>query len=197
MKRSKNWRNRKNFRAAFGLPVLAAVLILFFAGCESLFGPKTEESTDEEENEARIIVYNTYGETLDIYMDGKFQFTVEEDDDKKIRDVELDEHDLEAKLAGTGTVVDDETMDVTSYTDYSWTIDDAPDIVITNNYGTALKIYMDGDYQFNLAYKESRWIMDLTKTEHFLKARRVDNDKEVASVTIDVDENKDYAWTID
>jgi hypothetical protein len=130
-------------------------------------------------------------------MDGKFQFTVEDDDDKKIRDVELDEHDMEAKLAGTGTVVDDETIDVTSYADYSWIIDDAPDIVITNNYGTALKISMDGIYQFDLAYKESRWIMDVSKAEHFLKARRVDNDKEVASVTIDVDENKDYTWTID
>jgi predicted membrane-bound spermidine synthase len=195
MKRKKSL--RKYLGAGVAIPLVAVILIVLLAGCESIFGPKTEESTDEEENEARIIVYNTYGETLDIYMDGKFQFTVEEDDDKKIRDVELDEHDLEAKLAGTGTVVDDETMDVTSYTDYSWTIDDAPDIVITNNYGTALKIYMDGDYQFNLAYKESRWIMDLTKTEHFLKARRVDNDKEVASVTIDVDENKDYAWTID
>jgi hypothetical protein len=195
MKRKKSL--RKYLGAGVVFPLVGVILIVLLAGCESIFGPKTEESDDDDDNEARIIVYNQHGETLDIYIDGKFQFTLEDDKDKKIRNVSLDEHDLAAKLAGTGTVVDEETIDVTSYTDYSWTIDDAPDIVITNNYGTALKIYMDGDYQFNLAYKESRWIMDLTKTEHFLKARRVDNDKEVASVTIDVNANKDYTWTIE
>jgi hypothetical protein len=190
-------KRRKKLRDSLGagvtIPLVAAILIVFLAGCESIFGPKVEESEDDDDEEARIIVYNHYGEALD----RKFQFTLNDDDDKKIRDVSLDEHDMEAKLAGTGTLVDDETLDVTSYADYSWTIDDAPDIVITNNYGTALKISMDGTYQFDLAYKESRWIMDVSKAEHFLKARRLDNDKEVASVTIDVDENKDYAWTIE
>jgi hypothetical protein len=195
MKKLKGW--RKYLGAGVVFPLVGVILIVLLAGCESIFGPKVEESEDDDDEEARIVVYNHYGEALDIYMDGKLQFTLNDDDDKKVRDVSLDEHDMEAKLAGTGTIVDDETMDITSYTDYSWTIDDPPDIVITNNYGTALKIYMDGNYQFDLAYKESRWIMDVTKAEHFLKARRADNDKEVASVTIDVDENKDYTWTIE
>jgi hypothetical protein len=194
-------KKRKKLRDTLGagvtIPLVAAILVVLLAGCESIFGPKVAESEDDDEEEARIIVDNNHGETLDIYMDGKFEFALEDDDDKKIRDVSLDEHEMEAKLAGTGTVVDEETIDVTSYADYTWTIDDPPDIVITNNYGTALKIQMDGSYQFDLAYKESRWIMDVSRTEHFLKALRVDNNKEVASVTIDVDENKDYTWTID
>ena len=188
----------RNSLIRIGFLSLVGILVLFCAGCESIFGPKSEESTSDDDSDiARIIVYNNYNNgSLDIYMDGAFQFTLAEDDDAKIKEVTLDEHDLEAKLPGTATVVDDTTIDVTSYTDYTWTIDDPPDIKITNNYGSTLKIYMDGEYKFDLENEEDRWIIDVSFGDHYLKATKASDGREVASTTIEVDGNEDYTWVI-
>ena len=196
MKRRKNWANHKSFSA--GILILIGALAFLLASCESIFGPKAEdEDTDDTTEEARIIVDNGYGESLDIYLDGNFQFLIEDENSKKIRDVSLDEHKIEAKLPSTSTVVDSETIDVTTYTDYTWTIDDPPDINVTNNYGKTLRIYMDGNYRFDLVDKENRWIMDVSFGDHFLKALKASDDNEVASITIEVTENKDYSWIIE
>jgi hypothetical protein len=185
-------------------PALAAVvsLVLLLAGCESLFGPKTEEATEASE-EARIICTNNYGQVLDIYMDGNLQFTLgtattgtAADNTKKIHNVSLDEHTLQGKLAGTGTAVDEQTIDVTSYTDHSYTISAPPSINVGNNYGVALKISMDNVFLFELAHGESRWIMNVSKTEHFLKATKASDGKEVASISLTTDDNKTYSWSI-
>jgi len=186
-------------RWGIGTLLLIGFLIFALAGCESIFGPGSDDDDDDDDDddeEARIIVTNNYDETLDIYMDGVLQFTLADDESDKIRDVTLDEHELEAKRAGTSTVVDDETFDVTSYTDYAWTIDDAPDIDVINNYGVALKIFMDGNYQFEIVNEEDRWIMNVSFGEHFLKAVKASDDREVASTTLNIEYNKDYAWTI-
>jgi hypothetical protein len=177
---------------------LIGILVLFCAGCESIFGPKSEETSSTDDSEiARIIVYNSYNNgSLDIYMDGVFQFTLAEDDNAKIKDVTLDEHNLEAKRTGTSTVVDDTTIDVTAYSDYTWTIDDPPDIKVTNGYGTPLKIYMDGEYKFDLENEEDRWLIDVSFGDHYLKALKASDNREVASTTIAVDGNEDYTWTI-
>jgi hypothetical protein len=180
-----------------GIFILIGILVMALAGCESIFGPKTDDAAASDDEEARIVVTNNYGETLDIFMDGALQFTLTSEDSDKIRDVSLDEHDLQAKLAGTATVVDSETVDVTTYSDYAWTIDDAPDIDVINNYGVALKIYMDENYQFDIVDEEDRWIMNVSFGEHFLKAVKVSDNKEVGSTTLDIAANKDYTWTIE
>jgi hypothetical protein len=185
-------------------PALVAVacLVLLLAGCESLFGPKTEEATETSE-EARIVCLNNYGQILDIYMDGSLQFTLGTsstgtgaNNTKKIHNVSLDEHTLQGKLAGTGTTVDEQTIDVTSYADHSYTISPPPSINVGNNYGVALRISMDNVFQFELAHGESRWIMNVSKTEHFLKATKTSDGKEVASISLTTDDNKTYSWSI-
>lgn len=195
MKRERHSRFKSGSR--LGILLLLGIFIFSFAGCESIFGPKTEEtdSTDDE-GEARILITNMYGETLDIYMDGKIQFSLAHKNSDKIRNVTLDEHDLEAKLPASGTVVDSETIDVVDYSDYSWTIDDPPDIKVTNAYGKTLKIYMDGKFLFELLDEEDRWIMNVDMGDRFLKAVKSSDDKEVASTTISVTANKDYTWLI-
>jgi hypothetical protein len=182
-----------------GIFILIGILVFALVGCESIFGPNTDDDDDDDDDgeEARIVVTNNYDESLDIYMDGMFQFVLADEESDKIRNVALDEHDLEAKLTGTSTVVDSETFDVTTYTDYAWTIDDAPDINVINNYGVTLKIFMDGNYQFDVVDEEDRWIMNVSFGEHFLKATKASDDKEVASTTLNIAANKDYTWTID
>jgi hypothetical protein len=195
MKRRKKQGRNLNF--SVGILIVIGILVFLLASCESIFGPKTEASTSDETEEARIIIDNESGESLDIYMDGSFQFLIEDGDSKKIHNVSLgNEHKLEAKIPGTATVYDSETIDVTAYTDYTWTIGDLPDIKVTNKYGKTLKIYMDGNYQFNLVDDEDRWIMNVPYGEHFLKALKDSDNKEVASTTIDVNANKDYSWVI-
>ncbi len=183
---------------SIGILVVMGILVFSLINCESIFGPSSEETTEEdEEGEARIIVYNNYGEALNIYMDGEFQFLLGHKGNEKIRNVSLNEHTLEAKKPNANTTIDSETIDVTSYTDYTWTIDDAPDINVSNQYGKTLKIYMDDTYQFDLVDEEDRWIIDVAFGEHFLKAVKAADGKEVASTTIDVEENKDYSWVIE
>lgn len=188
----------RNLFPIIGFAAVIMMLVLVLGSCESIFGPSSEDEDSDTDDDAiaRIIISNGYGATLDIYMDGTFQFTLTDDDTKKIKDVSIDEHDLEAKLPGTATVVDSETVDVTDTTDYTWAIGDPPDINVLNKYGTTLKIFMDGTYLFDLADDEDRWIMNVTFGEHFLRALRLDTGAEVASTTIDVEANKDYAWTI-
>ncbi len=183
-------------RIACGL--MLGALVLLGPGCESIFGPKSEEdSGDDDSDIARISITNNYNNgALDIFMDGVLQFALAEDEEDKIKGVTLDEHDLEARPTGTSTVIAETTIDVTSYTDYTWTIDDPPDIKITNSFGTTLRIYLDGVYQFDLENEEDRWIIDVSFGDHYLKALKAGDGSEVGSTTIEIEENKDYSWVI-
>lgn len=177
--------------------LLLGILSFSLVCCDSIFGTSETDEDEDEDAIARIIISNLYGEALDIYMDGTFQFLLENEDQEKIRDVSHDEHLMEAKKVGTNDVIDDEEIDVTDDVDYSWTIDDHPDINVTNSYGETLKIYMDGNYQFDLVDEENRWIIDVAFGERFLKALRASDNKEIASTTIDIEKNEDYSWVID
>jgi len=65
-----------------------------------------------------------------------FKMTIE------IDNVSLEEHALEARLNLTGSLIDSEKIDVIEYTDYSWTVDDPPDIKVINQYDSPLKVFM-------------------------------------------------------
>lgn len=190
----------KKTTLGFICPLFLMMGILLFSSvsCKSIFGPDEETAapTTEEGTEARIVVTNKYGESLDIFMDGQFQFALGHKAQGTIRYVTLQDHVLEAKKQSTDTVVASTTISVASKIDYPWVINDPPDINVINSYGRTLKIYMDGDYLFNLVDEENRWIIDVPYGERFLKAIRASDDKEVASITINVAENKDYSWTI-
>jgi len=172
-----------------GMGVLALVLALAAAGCKSPTSPSG--------GEADIIIINDYGEAADLYMDGAFKFTIANKATIEIDDVSLDEHILAAKRTGTDLVIASTTIDVAAKIDYSWTIDNPPDINVTNNSGIALAVAMDGQHQFDLVDDENRWIMDVPFGERYLKATRLSDGREVASTTIKIEENKDYAWTIE
>lgn len=93
---------------------LIGILVFALSSCDSIFG------TDEE---ASITVSNQYGETLDIYMDEKLEFTLENEDEAVIEDVSLEEHNLEAKTEGTDDVVASTTITVEAEENYTWTIE--------------------------------------------------------------------------
>jgi hypothetical protein len=171
---------------------VALLLALALAGCKSSTSSSTSTDTTIQ---ARILVTNTYGQSLDIYMDDVFQFNLTNGAGGTIKNVSLDTHTMTAKLAGTDTIIDTTTIDVTALTDYNYAID-RPDINVTNAFGEALHIYMDDVYRFDLVDDENRWLIDVSLSSHFLKATRVSDNSEVASITINVTQNKDYTWTI-
>jgi hypothetical protein len=173
--------------------ILMAMLVFSFISCKS---PESTTTAATTTTVARIIVSNQSGFSLQIYMDGAFQFWMGNEGEAKITDVSIKEHKMEAYREGTNTLYDSTTIDVVEKTDYTWTIDDPPDINVTNNYGQTLKIYMDNVYYFDLVDEENRWLIDVPWGERFLKATRASDNTEVASITISVDANKDYSWTI-
>lgn len=179
-----------NSSLIFGILALLGVFVIASISCKSPMSPGGE-------GEADIIVYNDYGESLDIYMDGNFQFSLGHKSYIEIDNVSLGTHELEAKRMDTEVIIASATIEVEEKVDYTWTIDDLPDINVTNMYGETLEIYMDGDYQFDLVDEENRWILDVPYGERFLKAERASDSEQVASVTINITENKDYSWIIE
>jgi hypothetical protein len=177
----------------FHFLVLILTLTLISVSCTSPSSP----DDDTTEGVANIVILNDYGKKLDIYLDGVFQFLIGNNETKEIEDVTKEEHQLEAKLAGTNNVAATYEVDVTSVGDYVWNIDDPADIIIQNISGFTMKIYMDGVYLFDLVDEENRWILDVTWAEHYLKAEKKNDGSEYASTTIEVTENKDYTWLIE
>lgn len=71
------------------------------------------------------------------------------------------------------------------------------DISITNDYGTALNIYVDGTFKFTLRYKTTLEIDDVTLYhEYKLEAREPATGKLIEITLIDVQAEQDYSWTI-
>lgn len=186
-------KKESNLKLTIQILILMAMLVFSFISCKSPESTTTEETTTTV---ARIIVSNQSGFSLIIYMDGVFQFWMGNNGEAKITDVSIKEHKMEAYWEGTNTLYSSTTIDVVSKTDYTWTIDDPPDINVTNNFGETLKIYMDDVYYFDLVDEENRWLIDVPWGERFLKATRASDNTEVASITINVDANEDYSWTI-
>ena len=182
-------RNRQRFLRAGQMMIWLGMMILFLARCKSPTSP-------DNEGEADIVVTNDCSKIVDIYLDGEFQFTLKHKWTIEIDDVSLEEHDLQARETGSGTLIASEMIEVEAEQDYTWTIDDTPDIEVYNYFKKTLGIYKDGEFQFNLRYEESRWILDVDYGERYLKALDASDGNEVASTSIKVDENKDYTWNI-
>lgn len=172
----------------FRIFILIGTFFFLLMNCKSPTSPGGK-------GEADIVIYNEYGESLDIYMDGDFKFSIEHNGQVEMDDVSYGEYEFEAKKANE--VIATETILVEEDIDYSWVIDDPPDIRIYNYFGETLAIYMDGNYQFSMVAEEDRWIIDVAYGERFLVARRVDDDCQVASITINATENTDYYWFIE
>ena len=166
------------------------ILCLIITGifCKSPIAPKN--------GEADIIIANDFNQTLDIYLNGNFKYSLPYGHNFEIDNVALGSYQLEAMTEGTNNMMASTTIDVTQYKDYTWYIDDPADINIVNSSGINLKIYFDGSFIFDLADEENRWILDVTHGEHFISAQRASDGTTFASITMKIDKDTDYSWTI-
>lgn len=171
--------------------LLGLVLSLFI----SIFSCKTPTVPDD--GEADIIIFNRYGESLNIHMNGSFLWVLDDSQNVEIDNIALGKYTFEARKIDDSRVVNTAEFDVTERTDYVWEIGDPADISIINASGKDLQIFMDGAYQFELLDGDDRMIPDVPHGPHFLKAVRSDNGLDYISITMNIERDLDYTWMIE
>jgi hypothetical protein len=173
-----------------GMIVLLAIFMLALISC------KNPTSPDQEPTQATITVGNVCGAAVDIYLDGTFQFSIEHLESNVIQNVSLGAHELEAKKKDTEILVSSYSFEISQLSDYIWTVQSSAIITIKNEYGETLSIYTDGSYQDDLDDQVTMIFENVPFGEHLLEAVRPSDEVKVASITVDVDENIEYLWTI-
>ena len=169
------------------LTVSLAVLLLAVIGCKN--------STTNEETQANITVSNECGAALDVFMNGDYKFSLDYREYNTIQNVATVTHELVAKMKGTEILVLADTVEITSLTEYVWNILSSADLTIANQYGETLNIYGDGSLQGDIDDGQAETLGSIPYGEHVMEARKLDNTV-VGSVTILIEENKEYIWTI-
>ena len=171
--------------------MLLGILTVSSIDCKSPLDPGTEDIT------TYVTLLNIYGEPLDFYLDGVFIVTVEHESTFTVPNVTAGVHIFEAKITGTNTVVQSETVVVDIYLTYEWTVGNIPDINVINQYGEALRVFIDGTQVFTIEHEQNNWIQELALGEYFLEAKKQSDDQVVDTITIVIAEYKDYEWIID
>lgn len=187
-KRAK-FKNRKK-RTYAGIIICLGIIILASISCKSPAGP------DDVTTESDITVINDCGVALDIYMDGNFQFSIEFEDQSTIRNLSLGLYEFEAKKKGTEIVIMSLSVEFLEANDYEWTIQSAANLQISNDYGETLSIFVDGILLSDVDSSTTLIIQNILLGERLIEAKRPDDSAVVASITIDIYENKSYYWTI-
>jgi len=181
--------DKGHLKRAAGMVTVLAILSLTSANCKS-------NSDPDDGLAANIHVTNTCGKTVDVFMDGAKQFSVETGLSSTISTVPAGSHLVEAKVTETETVVRSETLDIVLGYDYAFAVYGPSTIAVTNSYGEILKISMDETYVGDIGVALTQTIRRVKFGEHKMKAAKRSDGTDVASLTIDVSEVKDYVWII-
>lgn len=166
------------------------IFILVSISCKSPTGPNAGTSV------INITVSNECGVAVDVYMDGNFQFSIENLGNNILVNVSLGVHELEAKKKGTETLVVSFSVDIYETKEYEWTILSAARLTISNEYGETLSIFGDGDSLGDMDSPGTMIIHEIPYGEHLFEAKRPSDSTKVTSISIDFVENKEYLWTI-
>ncbi len=171
------------------IAICLGMLTLALLDCRSPAAP-------EEEPQPYITVRNGSGIALDIYMDGVYQFYLENNEYYYIENVAPGTHLLEAKKKDTDILVKSRTVETTADSSYTWTITSSASLKITNNYGETLDIYGDGEFQSEIADQAEIIAANIPYGEHLIEAKKQGGTTVVASTTIDVIEDIQYTWAV-
>jgi hypothetical protein len=181
--------HRKPRKAAFlAIAVCLGILVMALFSCKNPAGP--------EDTAPYITVQNDCGIALDIYMDGTFQFFLNNYEYYQIQDITPGTHLLEAKKKDTDIMVRSYTAEVAADTSYTWTISSNAQLNITNNYGETLDIYGDGALYSELTDQTDLLFPTIPYGDHLIEAKKQGGTTVVASTTINVIEDVLYTWII-
>jgi hypothetical protein len=184
---------RKPGRAAAGLGRAGLVVLL---GIALSVVPGCKDATTPDVTVGSILVYNYSGATVDIYMDGVFRTQIAANSYDSIDDIIPGSRDVEAFLEGTQTLVSEKTIEVEAGLQYTFYVYGGATILVTNQFGEILKIYMDDTYVGDIGNNISQSIYLVPFGTRVLVAKKRSDDTEVATISIDVQELIEYTWVI-
>jgi hypothetical protein len=172
-----------------GIVIFLGIFLCASTGCKSPEDPDAEIS-------ANIFVSNECGLAIDVYMDGVYQFPLEFLYYEVIANVSGGVYEIVAKKKGTEEVIATAMINVTASVEIWVSILYSASLKIANEYGETLNIYTNGSLQGELEDKESQVFDNVPYGEHVLEASTTSDNTLVASITINVVEEKEYTWTI-
>ena len=89
-----------------------------------------------------------------------------------------------------------DTLDIQSSGDYYWVISGQATIVIDNQIGELVKIYINDNYVGHIEHQDAHTIENVPFGSQVFKAVDAAVTKLLAQTTIVVSEAKEYVWTI-
>lgn len=168
----------------FGIVTLICLILLGIGGCKQEIVP-----------DAIIKVSNECGLAIDVFINGVFHFSVENEAISSIEDLEDGQYDLEARRKGTGEFVANVTLDVIFNRIYTWSVLSSARVKVINRYGETLSIYGDDIYLGDVVDQADSTMDNVPYGDRKLEAKTSDNTI-VATTTISVLTDNTYEWTI-
>jgi hypothetical protein len=175
-------------KRAAGIAVLLGIVVFSFMSCKS---PSSEENVT-----TTVTINNISGTAVDVLMDGTFQVSIENEYSANIENVAAGSHLFDAKKKGTEMLVFSATMDIDPNYNYTLIVEGPSTITVTNNYGETLQITVDGTSWTDIDNESYATLSKVPFGVHNLVAAKKSDGTEVKSTTIDVEEVKEYSWTI-
>jgi hypothetical protein len=168
--------------AAWGL------LLLSSAGCK--------HSTTPESTLSDIVVTNSCGASINVYLDGTQKATIDIGAQATVSNVAAGSHLVEAKKGDNGAVVLSTTVQIEASTTTYVTVEGAATVRVTNQYGEILGIYDGDSYVGDIGNQITQDILKVTFGSHDYKAEKKTDGTVVSEVTIDVADVTIYTWII-
>jgi len=154
------------------------------------------KSPSEPEIFANIVAQNLCGAAVDIFMDGVYQFTVEFAADETIYDVPVGTYSLQAKKQGEEVLVYSDTIEITQSLNYIVVIEGPSHIIVKNDYGQAVNVYMNGVLVGGIQSNQGVVIPNVAFGTHELAASRTSDNLLVDSISLEVEDVAEYVWII-
>ena len=162
----------------------------------TLYSCKNTTSPDDTNAVASVTVSNECGIAVDVYMDQIFQFSLDYQESRTIVDISLGGHEFESKKKGTETQLSFLSVEIAERGEFIWTLQSEASLHVTNSYGETLDIYGDGELLSDIDALGTLVIENVLLGERVFRANLHSDGSEVATLTIEMDENKPYFWTI-
>jgi hypothetical protein len=172
-----------------GIAFLLGIVLFSFMSCKS-------PSSTEENVTTTVTVNNVSGTAVDVFMDGTYEVSVDNGYTADIQNVTAGSHLFDAKKKGTEMLVFSATMDIDVNYNYTLVIQGPAKIIVNNNYGETLQVTIDGNLLGSIDDQSQATVDQVPFGEHTLVATKVSDGTEAATITIDVEEVKNYTWTI-
>lgn len=181
---------KHNKAQRWGVIIGLSFLMVMAFSCKSSTGP------DDRPEDALVTVSNETGVTVDIFMDGIYQFTIDDLDYNQIEHVSLQTHELVAKRAGTEIIVTSVTKEFTDNIAYLWTVRTSAYLTITNQVGETVTIQQGSNVIATIEDQNTYGLSNMPYGSYTLKAIRESNGYTADTLSIDIEENKEYIWII-